>query len=56
MDAVFMAEDAASGWILTELEEGKAVPNATAMNEIEAEDNQFVSLIALDMDAYLAKP
>lgn len=56
VDAVFMAEDAASGWILTELEEGKAVPNATAMNEIEAEENQFVSLIALDMDAYLAKP
>lgn len=51
-----MAEDAASGWILTELEEGKAVLNATAMNEIEAEENQFVSLIALDMDAYLAKP
>ena len=47
-EAVFMAEDAASGWVLTE-------PEATAINEVATEEGQFVSLIALDMDAYAAK-
>ena len=54
-EAVFMAEDAASGWVLTELEDGKTAPKATAINEVSAENGQFVSLIALDMDAYVAK-
>lgn len=54
-DAVFMAEDAASGWVLTELEDGKKAPHATVINKVVTEDNQFVSLIALDMDAYAAK-
>lgn len=54
-EAVFMAEDAASGWVLTELEDGRSVPQATKIHDIVAEDGQFVSLIALDMDAYTAK-
>ena len=52
-EAVFMAEDAASGWVLTELEDGNKAPEATAINEVA--EGQFVSLIALDMDAYAAK-
>lgn len=54
-EAVFMAEDAASGWVLTELEDGKPVPKATAIHEVATKEGQFVSLIALDMDAYAAK-
>ena len=50
-----MAEDAASGWVLTELEDGKKAPEATAINEVKTEPGQFVSLVALDMDAYAAK-
>lgn len=54
-EALFMAEDAASGWILTELEDGKRAPEATPMQRIETEAGQFTSLVALDMDAYAAK-
>ena len=54
-DAMFMAEDAASGWVLTELEDGKKAPEATAINKVKTEPGQFVSLVALDMDAYAAK-
>lgn len=50
-----MAEDAASGWILTELEDGKKAPEATGIKEVRTDPGQFVSLIALDMDAYAAK-
>ena len=54
-EAVFMAEDAASGWVLTELEDGKAAPQATEIRDVTHGADQFVSLIALDMDAYAAK-
>lgn len=54
-EAVFMAEDAASGWVLTELEDGKAAPKATEIRDVTHGVDQFVSLIALDMDAYAAK-
>lgn len=54
-EAVFMAEDAASGWVLTELEDGQKAPEATALNEVVPGAGQFVSLIALDMDVYAAK-
>lgn len=54
-EALFMAEDAASGWVLTELEEGKIAPFASKYETIKAESEQIISLIALDMDAYAAK-
>lgn len=54
-EALFMAEDAASGWILGELEEGNKVPVATLMNDMQLEPGQFTSLVALDMDSYSAK-
>lgn len=53
--ALFMAVDAASGWILTELEAGNAVPQASGYWEVETGEKQFISMIALDMDAYAAK-
>ena len=54
-DAIFMAVDAASGWVLDELEEGKPAPKASALNDITPEADGKVSLIALDMDAYAEK-
>ena len=54
-EALFMAEDAASGWILTELEEGNKVPKATTLGSIKVGEGELASLVALDMDAYAAK-
>lgn len=54
-EAIFMAEDAASGWVLTELEEGKKAPEATKVNDVAVSGNAMVNLVALDMDAYAAK-
>lgn len=54
-EAIFMAEDAASGWVLTELEDGHKAPKASDFAEIKIESGQFVNLIALDMDSYAAK-
>ena len=54
-EAIFMAEDAASGWVLTELEDGKKAPKASELGDIATESGQFVNMVALDMDAYAAK-
>jgi predicted RNase H-like HicB family nuclease len=54
-EAIFMAEDAASGWLLTELEDGQKIPGASSFAELKTEDIQFVNLIALDMDSYATK-
>lgn len=54
-EAIFMAEDAASGWVLTELEDGKKAPKASRLADIATEPGQFVNMVALDMDAYAAK-
>lgn len=54
-EAIFMAEDAASGWILTELEEGKRVPKASEIGELNTAAGEFVNLVALDMTAYAMK-
>lgn len=54
-EALFMAEDAASGWVLTELEEGKSVPKPSEYEKVHHEKGQMVSLVAIDMDAYASK-
>lgn len=54
-EAIFLAEDAASGWILTELEESHIVPKPTELSKIKVEQGQFVNMVALDMDTYAAK-
>lgn len=54
-EAIFMGEDAASGWVLDELEEGRPAPDASAMEDIRPEKGSFVSLLSLDMDAYAEK-
>jgi predicted RNase H-like HicB family nuclease len=54
-DAISMGVDAASGWVLTELEDGKPIPRASAIQDIHPDDGGFVSLLSLDMDAYAEK-
>ncbi|MDR0842228.1 MAG: type II toxin-antitoxin system HicB family antitoxin [Acidobacteriota bacterium] len=55
-DAILMAVDAASGWVLDELEDGKPAPVASAIKDIHpSEPGGFVSVLALDMDAYAEK-
>ncbi|MBC8575837.1 type II toxin-antitoxin system HicB family antitoxin [Yanshouia hominis] len=54
-DAILMAEDAASGWVLDELEDGNPIPPASRPNAVSVPKDGFVSLLALDMDSYAEK-
>lgn len=54
-EAIAMGVEAASGWVLDELEEGGVAPKASAIESIVPEPGGFVSLLLLDMDAYAEK-
>lgn len=54
-EAILMGTDAASGWILDELEEGNTVPGASAYNEVPVREGGMVSLFTLDIEAYAEK-
>ncbi len=54
-EAIEMGVDAASGWILGELEEGKSYPSASEYQTVSAPEGSFTSLLVLDMDAYAEK-
>lgn len=56
-EAMEMAEDAASGWLLGEVEESKQIPLASSIHDISPDEfeNGFVSLISLDLDDYAQK-
>lgn len=54
-EAIEMGTDAASGWILEELEEGKNIPQATEYKKIKVNDNEMVNLMVLDIDSYEEK-
>ena len=57
VDAIEMGVDAASGWVLGELEEGNNIPAPSLRKEnIKLEvPESFVSMLVLDMDAYAEK-
>jgi hypothetical protein len=50
-----MGTDAASGWILTELEDGKSIPPPSNINAVHPETGGFVSMLVLNMDTYAEK-
>ncbi len=52
VEAIDMGADAASGWILGELEEGNSFPAPSDLTAIEVSEPDFVSLLVLDVDAY----
>ena len=56
-EALEQAIDAASGWVLDELEEGRKAPEASAFEHVKADeyDGGFVSVVMLDIDAYAEK-
>ena len=54
-DAILMGIDAASGWVLTELEDGQPIPQPSAIEDVKAHPGGFVSLLVLDMDTYAEK-
>lgn len=56
-EALEQATDAASGWVLDELEDGRKAPEASKPEEVKADEyeNGIVSVVMLDMDAYAEK-
>lgn len=55
-EALEMAVDCASLWVLDELEDGKPAPKASPAGDIALENkNDFINLVVLDMDAYAEK-
>jgi predicted RNase H-like HicB family nuclease len=54
-EAITMGTDAASGWVLTELEDGKPVPKASPIEAVHPDPGGFVSILILNMDAYTEK-
>lgn len=55
-EAILMAEDAACGWVLDELEDGNPAPVCSKPSQIVPETpDGFVSMLVLDMDAYAEK-
>jgi hypothetical protein len=50
-----MGIDAASGWVLAELEDGRPVPPASPIESVKPEPGGFVSVLALDMIEYAEK-
>ena len=55
IDAIDMAVDAASGWILDALEEGNNYPAPSDFKKIKVPKGSFINLIVLDMDSYSEK-
>ena len=53
--AIEMGIDAASGWILGELEDGEQIPQASDYSEITAENGCMINMLLLDIDAYEEK-
>ena len=50
-----MAEDAALGWLLDELESGAEVPTVSKIEEVKLERNGFINIILLDLGTYTEK-
>lgn len=53
--AIEMGIDAASGWILGELEDGEKIPSASDYSEITVEKGCMVNMLLLDIDSYEEK-
>ncbi len=56
-DAIDMAIDAASGWLLDEVENDNPIPKASDIKSIISNEyeNGFVSIISVDLDEYSKK-
>ena len=54
-DAILMATDAASGWVLDELEDGNPIPSASKPEYLQPDSGGFISMLVLDMESYTEK-
>lgn len=54
-EAILMGEDAASGWVLDELEDGKPAPTASESTTVNIAPGEFVKMLVLDIDTYAEK-
>lgn len=54
-EALDMGVDAASGWILDELEDGNKIPSASNYDNVISPAGSFVNLFVLDMVSYSEK-
>lgn len=56
-EALEQAADAASGWVLDELEEGRKAPEPSAPEAVRADEYEggIVGVVMLDIDAYAEK-
>ncbi len=54
-EAIEMGIDAASGWILGELEEESKIPVASRYEDINPENDQMINMMLLDINAYAEK-
>lgn len=56
-EAMDMAVDAASGWLLYSVENNEQIPPASDIKNVVADEyeNGFVSLISIDLDEYARK-
>lgn len=51
-NAIYMATDLASVWLLDMLEDGKDIPKSTNIKDITVGEDSFVSLIRVDLEEY----
>lgn len=51
-DAISMGTDAASGYIISEIEEGKTLPKPTKQSNLKLKKNQLTNLVICDTDVY----
>ena len=55
-NAIEMANDAAAGWILDELEDNNKIPIASSIKDIKLDrPDGFTSILTLDLDLYAEK-
>lgn len=54
-EAIAMATDAASGWVLDELEDGRPAPTPSTADQVKPDEGGFISMLMLDMEAYAEK-
>lgn len=54
-EALYMAQEAAGGWLLVTLEDGEKLPPVSKFEDINVEDGCIVNMVAMDMDELALK-
>ncbi|MCC8126432.1 MAG: type II toxin-antitoxin system HicB family antitoxin [Clostridiales bacterium] len=54
-ETIEMGTDAASGWILDEMEDGNTYPAPSDYKAVPCPEGSFVNLLVLDIDTYAEK-